>query len=387
MNPALKYTAVAVVAGALLGGGIALGPTLVKTPLALAPLPDRLFEPPIVIEETTLGAKTDPVEVPAADDIELTGPEQHTVSIFRTASPSVVFITRLKKSRMSLDATQVKSGSGSGIIWDDDGHIVTNHHVIEGTSGARVTLADRSTYDAKVVGVAPDKDLAVLKIDAPKGKLRGLKIGTSDRLLVGQHVYAIGNPFGLDHTLSTGVISGLNREIRSRAATPITGVVQTDAAINPGNSGGPLLDSGGRLIGINTAIYSPSGASAGIGFAVPVDTVSRIVPQLIQHGKIVKPGLGVTIADRVRGVQGVVIMDVHKGSGAARAGLQPTLRDKRGRIRLGDVIVAVNGKKVGERGDLFRALDGRKIGDTVELTINRGDRVMKVEVDLSALHD
>ncbi len=389
MKPLFKYTAVAATIVGLVGSGMAAGNALARPSFTFAPSPEGRAGAPIeasgaeLNEELLQRARQRDRTGDAPST--LTGVEQQTVSIFKTAAPSVVFITRLRKSKLSLDATEVKSGSGSGIIWDTQGHIVTNHHVIDGASGARVTLADRSTYDAVLVGSSPDKDIAVLKIDAPPQKLRALAVGASQPLLVGQHVFAIGNPFGLDHTLSTGVISGLGREIKSRGGHPITGVVQTDAAINPGNSGGPLLDSAGRLIGINTAIYSPTGASAGIGFAVPVDTVKRIVPQLIEHGKVVKPRLGISIGDRVRGVSGVVVMGVQDGSGADKAGLRATSRDRRGRIVLGDVIIAVDAKKIRNNTDLFRALDGKKPGDSVELTIRRGDKRRKLKVRLSLL--
>jgi S1-C subfamily serine protease len=217
--------------------------------------------------------------------------ERNNIEVFKTASVSTVHITTLELARgfSALDVMQVPKGTGSGFIWDDRGHVVTNFHVIQGGSGARVTLSDQSTWRAALVGAFPDRDLAVLRIDAPNEKLKAIAVGTSKDLQVGQKVYAIGNPFGLDQTLTTGVISALNREIQSLTARTIHGVIQTDAAINPGNSGGPLLDSAGRLIGINTAIFSPSGAFAGIGFAIPVDEVNRIVPRLIRDGKFVRP--------------------------------------------------------------------------------------------------
>ncbi|MEM1032265.1 MAG: trypsin-like peptidase domain-containing protein [Myxococcota bacterium] len=316
----------------------------------------------------------------------LTPPERHTIGVFERASPAVVFITRLSDARLSLNATAQPSGTGSGFVWDDKGHVVTNYHVVKGGSGARVTLADRSTWKATLVGAAPDKDLAVLRIEAPAARLTPLPRGRSGALRVGQHVYAIGNPFGLDHTLSTGVISGLDRQIQSVSRRPITGAIQTDAAINPGNSGGPLLDSTGRLIGINTAIYSPSGASAGIGFAVPVDSVNRVVPELIQNGRYERPALGVSIADARRVDQsGVLIMDVTADSGAARAGLRGTRRDaSSGAIELGDIIVGFQGRTVEDQGDLFAALDETSVGDRVILTVKRGGETRRVEVTLGA---
>ena len=229
---------------------------------------------------------------------DLAEDEKTTIQIYEQASKSVVFITRLRLQRdyLSLNVQQVPEGTGSGFVWDKAGHIVTNYPVIQGADSAQVTLADHSSWKARTVGAYPDKDLAVLRIDAPADKLFPIAVGTSQDLKVGQKVFAIGNPFGLDQTLTTGVISALNREIESVTHRPIQGMIQTDAAINPGNSGGPLLDSAGRLIGVNTAISSPSGASAGIGFAIPVDEVNRVVPQLIAHGKVTRPGLGVQVA-------------------------------------------------------------------------------------------
>ena len=224
--------------------------------------------------------------------------ELANIDLFKRSSPSVVHITTLAVERDFFNRTvqQVPQGTGTGFVWDGGGHIVTNYHVIENGSGARVTLADQSTWPAKLVGAFPDRDLAVLKIDAPAGKLPPIPVGTSRDLQVGQRVYAIGNPFGLDQTLTTGIVSALNREIPSFNNRSIRGVVQTDAAINPGNSGGPLLDSAGRLIGVNTQIYSPSGVSAGIGFAIPVDEVNRVVPRLIRDGRITRPALGISAA-------------------------------------------------------------------------------------------
>jgi S1-C subfamily serine protease len=319
---------------------------------------------------------------------ELAPAEQATVELFRNAAPSVVYITKLavRADPFRRNFLEIPEGTGSGFLWDDRGHVVTNFHVIEGADGARVTLADQSTWSAELVGYVAEKDLAVLRIDAPRERLRPLPIGASHDLAVGQHVFAIGNPFGLDHTLSTGVVSGLEREIMSAARRPITGVIQTDAAINPGNSGGPLLDSAGRLIGVNTAIYSPSGASAGIGFAVPVDTVQRIVPQLIAHGRVIRPSLGVHLADprvvtRLR-LPGALVLDVQPGSPAAAAGIRPTRRDAYGRLLLGDLIVAVDDEPVREPNDIYRILDRHAVGDRVRLTLQRGEARLEVQVQL-----
>ena len=322
---------------------------------------------------------------------ELFSGEKSTIALFRQASPAVVNITAIGVQRdlFTLNLYQIPQGTGSGFVWDTRGNIITNFHVIQNADAAQVTLADQSNWKARVVGVAPDKDLAVLRIDAPANRLPPIPLGTSKDLQVGQSVFAIGNPFGLDQTLTTGVISALNREIESVTRRPIQGVIQSDAAINPGNSGGPLLDSAGRLIGVNTAIYSPSGASAGIGFAIPVDTVNRIVPELIRSGKVTRPGLGVQIADEQiaqrLGVSGVLVVDVAKGSAASRAGIQPTRRDAEGRLRLGDIIVAIDGKKVTTPNDLFLLLEKYQIGDAVTVSMLRDGKTIQAKVTLEAL--
>lgn len=322
---------------------------------------------------------------------ELRGDEKSTIALFKQASPAVVNITAIgvERDMFTLNLYQIPQGTGSGFVWDTSGNIITNFHVIQNADAAQVTLADQSNWKARVVGVAPDKDLAVLKIDAPANKFQPIPIGTSKDLQVGQSVFAIGNPFGLDQTLTTGIISALNREIESVTRRPIQGVIQSDAAINPGNSGGPLLDSAGRLIGVNTAIYSPSGASAGIGFAIPVDTVNRIVPELIRSGKIIRPGLGVQIADEQiaqrLGVKGILVVDVLRGGAADRAGIQPARRDAQGRVRLGDVITAIDGKKVESPNELFLALEKYKVGDVVSVTSTRDGRSVQSKVTLDAV--
>jgi S1-C subfamily serine protease len=325
---------------------------------------------------------------------DLAADEQATIELFRQSSPSVVYITTaaLRRDFFSLNLLESPQGSGSGFIWDQEGHVITNFHVIQdalrGGGSAKVTLADQSAWDARLVGVAPDKDLAVLSIDAPKHLLKPLAIGTSNDLLVGQKVFAIGNPFGLDQTLTTGIISALGREITSVNGRTITGVIQTDAAINPGNSGGPLLDSAGRLIGVNTAIYSPSGSSAGIGFAVPVDIVNRVVPQIIRHGRVIRPQLGVHIAEDVvsrrLGLPGVLILQIEPGSGAEAAGLRGTRIDARGRPILGDTIVGIDADRVEDADDLMNALEKYQTGDTVSVTIVRGDERLHVPVVIQA---
>ncbi|PQQ15776.1 protease Do-like 1 chloroplastic isoform X1 [Prunus yedoensis var. nudiflora] len=307
---------------------------------------------------------------------KLQSDELATVQLFQENTPSVVYITNLaaRQDAFTLDVFEVPQGSGSGFVWDKGGHIVTNYHVIRGASDLRVTLADQSTFDAKVVGFDQDKDVAVLHVDAPKDKLRPIPIGVSADLLVGQKVFAIGNPFGLDHTLTTGVISGLRREISSAATgRPIQDVIQTDAAINPGNSGGPLLDSTGSLIGINTAIYSPSGASSGVGFSIPVDTVNGIVDQLVRFGKVTRPVLGIKFAP--------------DQSVEQLGGLLPTKRDAYGRLILGDIITSVNGKKVSNGSDLYRILDQCKVGDKVTVEVLRGDQKEKIPVVLEPKAD
>jgi S1-C subfamily serine protease len=321
--------------------------------------------------------------------------ERTTVDLFERTAPAVVYITNLAVRRdvFGLNAFEIPQGTGSGFIWDQSGYVVTNFHVIQGAQAAEVTLSDRTHFSARLAGYEADKDLAVLKIEAPSDKLRPIMVGSSHDLKVGQKVFAIGNPFGLDHTLTTGIISALGREIRAVTGRPIQGVIQTDAVINPGNSGGPLLDSAGRLIGVNTAIYSPpdnpTGTYIGIGFAVPVDTVNAIVPQLVSGGRVTRPGLGVRLADdrlvSAWGLEGALIVDVTPGSGAAAAGLQPTSRDRLGRVHLGDVIVAIDGQRVREADDVVRRLEGRKAGEQVIVRVQRGDRTQDVPVNVQSL--
>jgi S1-C subfamily serine protease len=315
--------------------------------------------------------------------------EQATIDLFRRTSPSVVHITTLAAQRdfFSLNVEQVPRGTGTGFVWDRQGHVVTNFHVIQGGSGARVTLADQSSFDARLVGAFPDRDLAVLRIDAPADKLPPIPLGSSRDLQVGQRVYAIGNPFGLDQTLTTGIVSALNREIESFNSRTIRGVVQTDAAINPGNSGGPLLDSAGRLVGVNTQIASPSGASAGIGFAIPVDEVNRIVPRLIRDGRVVRPALGVTaapagFAQALRLPDGVAIVQLAPGGPAARAGLQPFRRARDGGVQMGDVVTAIDGEPVKTLDDILTLLEQRQPGDKVTLTLWRAGRARQEQVTL-----
>jgi S1-C subfamily serine protease len=367
--------AVVLLAAALLGGWLIVRPMLAKRG-----------------NDTGVDPSAQPREV--APPGEKDADEKQNIRVFQEAKNSVVHITTygLRRNRLSRNAQAVPAGSGSGFVWSQQGHIVTNYHVIQNADAAQVTLLygndgkQRANYQAQIVGVQPDMDLAVLVINAPKDQLKPIKVGSSHDLQVGQNVYAIGNPFGLDWSLTKGIISALDREIESVAGTPIEHVIQTDAAINPGNSGGPLLDSSGRLIGVTTAIYSPSGANAGIGFAIPVDEVNPVVTRLIQTGKTEArrppPRLGVNLAPdtfaRNQGVaEGALILEVTPNSPADQAGLRSTVLTRSGRVQeLGDVIVAIDGKPVRTAADLFAALKGRQAGERVTLTILRdGQRI------------
>jgi len=330
---------------------------------------------------------------PVYSQTNLLEDEKNTIEIFEKTAPAVVFITSkvLRRDFFTLDVFEIPKGTGSGFIWDKKGHIVTNFHVVEGASRLTVTLENNVTYDADLVGVAPSKDLAVLKVEAPAHLLTPIPLGSSASLKVGQKVLAIGNPFGLDHTLTVGVVSALGREITSMTDRKIHNVIQTDAAINPGNSGGPLLDSSGRLIGVNTAILAPSGANAGIGFAIPVDTVKRVVPQLIHYGKVIRPGLGISvvsdsIAERL-GIEGVIIARVSPRSNAARAGLRGIARTRRGEYILGDIIIAVDGQRIRNYDDLAYVFEKYEVGDWVELTLLRRGKKFKVRVQLEAVEE
>lgn len=337
--------------------------------------------------EAALIAERGPERTPTPRG-DLNPSEQATIQLFEDAAPSVCFITTssFREDFWSRNVLEIPRGSGSGFIWDRKGHIVTNYHVIEGADRATVTLADRSALEAELVGAAPEKDLAVLRIKVAPDKLAPIPIGSSEDLRVGQAVYAIGNPFGLDQTLTTGIVSALGREIESSGGIPIKEVIQTDAAINPGNSGGPLLDSGGRLIGVNTAIYSPSGASAGIGFSIPVDVVRWVVPELIEFGKIKRPSLGVELASpsivsRYQ-LQGPLVITVAPGSNAEKSGIRPTLRDRFGRIRLGDIIVALNNDPIKTNGDLILALEKYQPGQRVSIVVLRNEEKVKLDIIL-----
>ena len=335
--------------------------------------------------------RTEPSSRQIAPRGELTAAELSITNLFEEAAPSVVYITSvvLRRDFFRFNVMEIPSGTGTGFVWDDRGNIVTNFHVIKDASRAEVTLADGSTWEAKLIGYAREKDLAVLHIDAPRSRLQSIRLGTSSDLMVGQSVLAIGNPFGFDQTLTTGIVSALGREIESTDGVPIRDVIQTDAAINPGNSGGPLLDSAGRLIGVNTAIVSPSGGYAGVGFAIPVDTVNWVVPQLIAHGRVRRPTMGVELASdhitRRSGIEGAVVTRVVEGSGADRAGLRPVFRDRRGRVVVGDVIVAVNDEPIRSSGELGLILEGFTEGDTVTVTVKREGQETNLRVKLGAV--
>ena len=330
-----------------------------------------------------------PAVTPRADLAEA---ERATIQVFREASPSVVYITctELGRDLFGFNVFEIPRGTGSGFVYDREGYIVTNSHVIQGAARCAVTLADQSEWDARLAGSESDKDIAVLKIDAPPERLKPIALGTSSDLQVGQKVLAIGNPFGFDQTLTVGVVSALGREIQAVTGRKIRGVIQTDAAINPGNSGGPLLDNAGRLIGVNTQIASPSGASAGIGFAVPVDIVNEIVPDLIRYGKVIRPGIGVILFQdwqtrRLR-LPGVLIDTVSEGSAADKGELRGTILDRNGRVlRLGDVIAKADDNPVRTVNDLKDALDLHRAGDRVVITYIRDDRVKTVELTLQPL--
>jgi S1-C subfamily serine protease len=321
---------------------------------------------------------------------ELLPNERNTIEVFQKASPNVVYVHRLKTvMNLSYERFQVPAGSGSGILWDKKGYVVTNYHVIQGAENLAVSIGEM-TVKAHVVGAEPRKDIAVLAITSKKAlsklnKITPFEIANTNNLLVGQKAIAIGNPFGLDHTLTTGVISALGRRVPGIGGVTIRDMIQTDASINPGNSGGPLLDSSGKLIGMNTVIYSQSGNSAGIGFAVPADDISRIVGQILRNGRVVLAGIGVArveknIARRLGVRKGVLIAESIKNTPAHKAGLRGTYRDRWGRVRLGDVILAVNGHPIKDYDDLYNILAELKVGETVTLTILRDNKKIKVKI-------
>jgi S1-C subfamily serine protease len=347
--------------------------------LLFKPLENRLFD-----------STATPRAITARGD--LAEDEKNTIELFKHISPSVVYITTIavRRNMFSLNAVEIPQGTGSGFVWDSTGRVVTNYHVIRDASRIEVTMANHSTWKAVLVGAAPDKDLAVLQIDAPAHLLKPIPVGESVDLQVGQKVFAVGNPFGLDQTITSGIISALGREIKAITGRTIRNMIQTDAAINPGNSGGPLLDSAGRLIGVNTAIYSPSGAYAGIGFAVPVNEINRVVPELIRNGKLIRPGIGATLADarlvKRLGIDGVLVLGVEKGGPAHKAGMRPTLQygDE---VILGDIIIGIAGKKVGSYDDIRTELERYVVGDQVVINIIRDGSELEISLRLSVLAD
>jgi S1-C subfamily serine protease len=316
--------------------------------------------------------------------------ERNTIAVFRDLAPSTVFVTQ---KRVVTDfwggQEEVPAGSGSGFVWDTAGHVVTNFHVVKDAEAVSVTFQGQQTFDAKLVGAEPRKDIAVLKIEAPANLLKPVRVGRHADLEVGQKAIAIGNPFGLDHTITTGIISALGRQMQGIGGVTIRDMVQTDAAINPGNSGGPLLDSQGQLIGMNTMIFSKSGSSAGIGFAVPVSTIARVVPQIIKSGKAEQLGLGIQIdpmrrLERRIGLRGVAVLAVSADSPAAKAGLRGATRSALG-LTLGDVIVGIDGKKVEDYDELYNALDQHRAGDVVDVKVMRDEKVVTLKLPVIVL--
>ncbi len=358
----------------------------------------RLLTPPRVFLSTLIISSSVIASSSVGYASTLSTVEDQVINLFQEASPSVVYINTYQDlyqqidGRFSLDVTEVPIGTGSGFVWDKQGHIVTNYHVIRNSASARVTLTDNNgksskTFKAKVIGSDPDKDVAVLSLlDIENGNknlnelnLKPIKVGTSRNLRVGQTTLAIGNPFGLDHTLTTGIISGLGREVKSPSDRPISNVIQTDAAINPGNSGGPLLDSNGNLIGMNSAIYSVSGGSAGVGFAIPVDTLIYEVNTLIKDGKISRPIIGINYLEsqqsKVIGItKGILVLNCPEGSTAYKAGIRGTSRLPNGSIILGDIITQINDDEIISETDLFKALEKLKVGDIINCQLLRSKK-------------
>jgi len=329
-------------------------------------------------------------------DPTVTTDEQNNIEIYRSLSPGVVNVHSTSYSRDFFGFVEPQEGSGSGSILDQDGNILTNYHVIERAQKVAVSLGGQKVYAARVIGGDPDTDLAVIRlVEKPREPLTVIPLGDSDQLAVGQKVLAIGNPFGFFRTLTTGVISGLQRPIRARNGRPIEGAIQTDASINPGNSGGPLLDSRGRMIGINSQILSPSGASAGVGFAIPVNIAKRIVPQLVRSGVVSRPKLGISTRDvatlrsqiELPVSEGVIIWQIAQGGAAASAGLRGLTQTEDGDVELGDIIVSIAGEQVRNTDDLYRVLDKHQVGETVAVEIYRNSRKLSVPVRLQEAPD
>jgi len=328
----------------------------------------------------------------AADQQMLLENEKNTISIFKRSVDSVVNVSNIKIARrggfFGFDLMEIPAGQGTGFVWDKEGHIVTNYHVIANGDSFLISFHnDKNQYKAKVVGGEPRKDIAVLKLEEMPKNLTPINVGESKILEVGQKALAIGNPFGLDHTITEGIISALDRKIQGFGGVSITGMIQTDCSINPGNSGGPLLNSSGQLIGMNTMIFSNSGSSSGVGFSVPVSTVKQIVPQLIKHGKVVRPGLGIGILeDQIKahfGIdEGLVIKYIDPKGGANQAGLRGMGRDSRGRYFIGDIILEVDGKKVNNYDDIYLMLENYKVGDVVTIKYIRDGKKSTAKVTL-----
>ena len=335
-----------------------------------------IFFSPLQLSNTIQSAQAKTTETPMRNG--LTPEEKGTIALFKHNNPAVVYISTVKQviNPYTRDIREVPSGTGTGFIWDTQGHIITNYHVVKGHRTAKVRLNNKKTYTATLVGQSKRHDIAVLKLEKIKDLPNPIQPGTSNNLMVGQQVYAIGNPFGLDHTLTTGIISALGRTISNRSMD-MDNLIQTDAAINPGNSGGPLLDSAGRLIGMNVAIYSPSGASAGIGFAIPVDSVNRVVPNLIKNGRFIQPVVGISANDTANklvlkelGIKGVLILQVSPRSPAYKAGLKGS-QLVNGDLVLGDVIQSIDGVAVEDMNDFLNILEKHHLNDTVTLNILR----------------
>jgi S1-C subfamily serine protease len=342
-------------------------------------------------------AEDTPAEKPTdISDPATVSDEQNNIEVYKTKSPGVAFITTSQKVEDWFGETREEErGNGSGSVIDTEGHIVTNAHVVEGASKLTVSFGGDKIFPAKVVGVDLDTDLAVIQVDTPKENLTVIPFGDSDKLIVGQKVIAIGNPFGLDRTLTTGVISGLQRPIRARNNRPIEGAVQTDASINPGNSGGPLLNKYGQMIGINSQILSPAGGSVGVGFAIPVSIAKRVVPQLIQFGEVRRAKLGIgsrNVSDLIKqGIklptnEGLLVINVAQGSAAEKAGLRGVSQDTgTGEITFGDTILSIDDEKINNQDALYRSLDKKQIGDTIQVEIFRDGKKQTIPVKLLAL--
>lgn len=355
--------------------------------IAINQFSDR-FQPSISAE-----ANVNEAAPSGVSDPNTVSDEQNNIEVYKTVSPGVAFIKTTSYSQDFFGQVEEGRGSGSGSVIDAEGHILTNDHVVENAQKLTVNLGGDKVYPAKLIGKDPDTDLAVIKVDAPREALTIVPFGESDGLSVGQKVLAIGNPFGLDRTLTTGVISGLQRPIRARNNRPIEGAVQTDASINPGNSGGPLLDSRGRMIAINSQILSPAGGSVGVGFAIPVNIAKRIVPQLIQFGEVRRPKLGVysrsvrELGDQGLNLpikQGLLIVSVSPNGPAAQAGLRGTTQSDEGNLSLGDIILSVDGQELNDLDDLYKNLDRKQIGDTVKVEIYRGNGKTIVPIRLTS---